>query len=98
MIIYRPHRGSLQDAMAEARVFANEGEMKHWIAEDSAKTFGKTLFSVDDIVIDIDAIVDSRNGWNDTRYVCIKRYGGEVYAVPQCIGLCATDFPAAEVN
>ena len=98
MIIYRPHRGSLQDAMAEARVFANEGEMKHWIAEDSAKAFGKPLFSVDDIVIDLDAIVDSRNGWNDTRYVCIKRYGGEVYPVPQCIGMCATDFPAAEVN
>lgn len=94
MIIYRPHRGSLADAMEEARVFANEDEMKRWIAEDSAEAFGKPLFSVDDIVIGTEIIADSRNGWNDTRYVCVKRYGSEVYPVPQCIGMCATNFPA----
>ena len=92
MIIYRPHRGSLSDAMSEARVFANENEMKRWIVDDSAKAFGEPLFLVDDIVIDEEAIVDARIGWNDTRYVCVKRYGSEVYSVPQCIGMCATDF------
>ena len=92
MIIYRPHRGSLSDAMAESCVFANEDEMKRWIVDDSAKAFGKPLFSVNDIVIDTETIADPRNGWNDTRYVCVKRYGSEVYPVPQCIGMWATDF------
>lgn len=98
MIIYRPHRGSLKDAMAEARVFADAEEMKRWIVADSAKAFGSPLFSVDDIVLDEEVIADTRNGWNDTRYVCVKRYGDELYPVPQCIGMCATNFPAAEVN
>lgn len=93
MIIYRPHRGSLKDAMAEARIFQSVEEMKAWIVENSKQAFGVPLFSVDDIVIDQESIVDSRNGWNDTRYVCVKQYGGEVYPIPQCIGMCATDFP-----
>ncbi len=93
MIIYRPHRGSLSDAMAESCVFANEDEMKRWIVDDSAKAYGKPLFSADDIVIGAEAISDSRNCWKDARYVCVKRYGSEVYSVPKCIGMCATEFP-----
>lgn len=92
MIIYRPHRGSLSDAMAEARVFSDDDKMKRWIVDDSAKVFGKPLFTVDDIVIGTEIMADSRNGWKDTRYVCVKRYGSEVYPVPQCIGMCATEF------
>ena len=33
MIIYRPHRGSLADAMAEAKEFNNEQEMKEYIVK-----------------------------------------------------------------
>lgn len=95
MITYRPHRGSLKDAMAEARVFADAEEMKRWIVADSAKAFGTPLFSIDDIVIGEDEIADARNGWADTHHVCVKRYGSEVYSVPQCIGMCATEFPRA---
>lgn len=40
-------------------------------------------------------VFDERTGWKDTRYVCVKRMGNEVYAVPQCIGMCATKFPCA---
>lgn len=97
-IIYRPHRGSFKDAMAEARIFQNEDEMKSWIVSNSAEVFGMPMLDVSDIVIKDESLDDSRNGWHDTKYVCVKRYGSEVFSTPQCIGMCATDFPATEVN
>lgn len=89
MIIYRPHRGSLADAMAEAKEFNNEQEMKEYIVKQ-----WDGYISVDDIVIDDNAHNDDRIGWKDTRYVCTKRLGNdnyiEKYEHPQCIGMCAT--------
>ena len=32
MIVYRPHRGSLEDAMKEVRTFLNEWQMKQYVA------------------------------------------------------------------
>lgn len=93
MIIYRPHRGSLKDAMAEARVFQSVDEMKAWIVDSTMEVTGVLPFAEDDIVIGSDAVDDPRNGWRDTRYVCIKRFVTEEYDTPQCIGMCATDFP-----
>ena len=91
MIIYRPHRGSLIDAMAEAKEFNNEQEMKEYIAEQ-----WDGYISVEDIVIIDNPQNDERIGWKDTRYVCSKRFGEqdniEKYGVPQCIGMCATDY------
>ena len=92
MITYRPHRGSLKEAMAEARSFPNEDAMNRWISEDSAKAFGVAMFSPEDIVIGTEEYDDYRTGWKDTRYVCVKRYGSEVFPIPQCIGMCATKF------
>ena len=79
MIIYRPHRGTLADAMAEAKEFPSETEMKQFIAY---------LWDVppENIVLR-DPIDDNRNGWHDTRYVCICNYG-----TPQCVGMCATQY------
>lgn len=91
-IIYRPHKGSFKDAMAEARIFRDEDEMKRWIVSNSAQAFGVSKFDVSDIVIQDESIDDSRNGWHDTKHVCVCRYGSEVYSIPQCIGMCATDF------
>lgn len=34
MIAYRPHRGSLKNALKETRVFLNEYEMKQRIANE----------------------------------------------------------------
>jgi len=91
MIIYRPHRGSLVDAMAEAKEFNNEQEMKEHIAD-----YWDGYISVEDIVIDNEPYNDDRNGWKDTRYVCTKRFGDQDnikrYGKPQCIGMCATDY------
>lgn len=91
MIIYRPHRGSLSDAMAEAKEFNNEKEMKEYIAKQ-----WDGYISVEDIVIVDDSHNDDRIGWKDARYVCSKRFGEQdniaKYGVSQCIGMCATDY------
>ncbi len=87
MIIYRPHRGSLIEFMSEAKEFKNEEQMKSYIVKHYIG-----YISTDDIVIDDEIVNDDRNGWKDTRYVCIKRMGNEDYICPQCIGMCATDF------
>lgn len=89
MIIYRPHRGSLADAMAEVKEFNNKQEMKEYIVEQ-----WDGYISIEDIVIDNNPINDDRIGWEDTRYVCIKKLGEDdymkKYGHPQCIGMCAT--------
>lgn len=96
MIIYRPHRGGLAEAMREAKVFDNQEQMRKYIvAEHTDSEFGPA-FSEDDIVIDDKPVNDTRNGWKDTRYVCVERYYKEdfveKYGCPQCIGMCATQF------
>jgi hypothetical protein len=92
MIIFRPHRGSLDDAMKEAKEFKDESEMKKYIVDQWNNLFFTEMFTVDDIVIDDKVSNDDRNGWKDTRYVCTKRMGNEKYDTPQCIGMCATDY------
>jgi hypothetical protein len=91
MIIYRPQRGSLFDAMAEAKEFKNEAQMKEYIV---SQWNGHIL--TQDIIIEAEPACDDRIGWKDTRHVCIKRLGTEDYLVkygcPQCIGMCATDY------
>ena len=53
MIIFRPHRGSLYAAMAEAKEFNTVEEMKEHIVKLWHEGWGgsKELFTVDDIVI-----------------------------------------------
>jgi hypothetical protein len=95
MIIYRPHRGRLDEAMKEAVEFNNIQEMKEYIVEE-----WDGYFSVDDIVIGDDIMNDERNGWKDTRHVCTKWFGEDdnikLYGCPQCIGWCATDYKKFE--
>lgn len=107
MIIYRPHRGGLTEAMAEAKEFETEEEMKQYIYEQHKAYFldlgyPNAPFGIDDIVIDKEnPHEDNRIGWLDTMYVCVKRYGDEdyikKYGTPQCIGMCATDYKRKEV-
>ncbi len=97
MVIYRPHKGGLKEALAEAREFDSFEEMKTYIASDYKKMytelgFKNPPFYVDDIVIKDESKDDNRCGWHDTRYVCVKRMGNEIYDCPQCIGMCATDY------
>lgn len=91
MIIYRPHRGSLAEAMCEAKEFNDETEMKKYIVEQ-----WDGYLSIEDIVIGDIGLNDDRNGWRDTRYVCTKRMGSQdyirEYGYAQCVGMCATDY------
>lgn len=97
MIIYRPHRGGLAEAMKEAREFETIDAMKaHIVASWTEACDGRRPFEPEDIVIDDEAINDPRNGWKDTCYVCITHCFDERYPTPACIGMCATDYPRAE--
>ena len=92
MIKYRPHRGSLGEAMKEAREFETTEEMKKFIMNDLNNSgFGK-LFDINDIVIGDVLGDDDRIGWKNVRHVCIKRIGDadymKAYGSPQCIGWC----------
>lgn len=108
MIIYRPHRGSLADALVEAKEFRTEEEMKSYIYEDWKKShmelgFKSAPFETEDIVIDKEnPHEDERIGWRDTMYVCVNRFCNEdyieKYGCPQCIGMCATDYERKEVE
>lgn len=85
MIIYRPHRGNLSDAMKEAKEFNDIQEMKNFIINE-----WENNVSTNDIVIDNKIINDHRIGWQDTKAVCTRKIGQEEYEYPQCIGFCAT--------
>ena len=105
MITYRPHRGELAEAMAEAKEFEAEEQMKQHIYEHHKAYFfdlgyKNSPFEVDDIVIDREnPREDNRIGWHNTMYVCVNRFGNEdyieKYGCPQCIGMCATDYERA---
>ena len=94
-IIYRPHCGGFAQAMKNAKVFDTADEMKEYIAAEH-EIDGVRLFETEDVVINDDpewTYNDPRNGWQDTKYVCVKRIGSQIYSTPQCIGFCATVFP-----
>mgnify|MGYP004628411307 FL=1 len=99
MIIFRPNRRMLDEAMAEAKEFNTVEEMKEQIVKVWHEGWdgSEELFTVDDIVIDEkSAVKDDRIGWEDSMYVCVKRMGKtdymKKYRIPQCIGMCATKY------
>lgn len=87
MIIFRPHKGSLDEAMKHAKEFETEELMKEHIV-----SLWNGWIDFDDISIGSESVNDDRNGWKDTRYVLTKRFGNEQYFIPQCVGMCATDY------
>lgn len=97
MVIYRPHAGTLEQAMKGKAEFSDFDEMKNYIVSQWTEScFGKAPFSVDDIVIEEDSFSDPRIGWHDVRHICISRFGNQdyiaMYGAPQCIGWCATNY------
>lgn len=89
MIIFRPHRGSLDESMKEAAIYDDLDLMIESIVKDSKYLTGKPLFSAADVSIG----PDDRTGWMDCRHVLISRFAEAVYNPPQAIGVCATIFP-----
>lgn len=83
MIIYRPHRGSLTDALSEVQEFSTWQELKEYVAADwNSMGCGQTKSS--DVIIKTDIILDDRIDWEDTRMVLCKGYP---------VGFCATQYP-----
>ena len=88
MIKYRPHKGSLADAMAEAKEFETVAEMKNYFYEDWNDGAAEELFSKEDIVIGDPLGDDNRIGWKNVRHVCVKRIGAKILDTPQCLAWC----------
>lgn len=90
MLIYRPHRCSLAEAMTEARIFTSFDEIREYAANEWNSTLGWNILNPNDIVLDNESHDDDRIGWKDVRYLCVKRLGNEdymeEYGCPQCIG------------
>lgn len=100
MVTYRPHRGSLEDSMKEARTFDNWYQMTQYIANNWNLAVGKKVIDPDDIVMDLESTDDERTGWKDVHMVLITRIGNEnfmeKYGNPQCIGYCTYDASSCE--
>lgn len=102
MIIFRHHRGLLEDSMKTVREFQSFEELQDYIIE-YMKPYGNLVR--EDIVARGVPCIDERTGWQDTDMVCIREYenvsdkkwykfyfSGE-YDCPQCIGYFATRYP-----
>ena len=87
MVKYRPHRGGLAEAMAEAREFETLEEMIAYIcAEDD-------FFKIrpEDIIVGEPHGHDLRVNWMNIRMVTTKRINDTVYDPPAAIGFCCIE-------
>ena len=88
MILYRPHRGSLADAMAEMQTFESVQEMFEYIIETGKRIWGIAPYDIEDLSLSEIIGDEERIGWENVKYVLTRRYGRQVYDYPQCIGMC----------
>ena len=86
-IVFRPQRGNLAEAMAEAAAFASEKELLDYVKESWSDKYPDAKF-----VIKIRSQSDERTGWKQTRYVCMTDNGIDApYRIPQVVGMCDAD-------
>ena len=76
MIKYRPHRGGLQESMAEMQEFETVDEMKQFIADEYNKYPAGGRITSDDVSWSEDHGLDPRIGWEHWRYVILKNPKG----------------------
>lgn len=93
MYVYRPHRGTLEESMDHAAIYADYDLMVQSIVKDSTYLTGKPLFAAGDVSLSPVIGPDDRIGWVDCKKVLVSSFSGVVYETPQCIGFCATIFP-----
>jgi hypothetical protein len=74
-VLYRPHRGSLDESMALVREFNNTEDMILAVRGD----WDKYLDGQVECTIDPNSINDDRIGWHNTHYVLIDG---------MCVGMC----------
>ena len=87
MIKYRPQKSTLEESLNQAREFDTLDEMYDYIVSEWNEQ--GELFSKEDLCVSDSSEKDCRTDWKETRYVCVKRMGNQVYATPQCIGICS---------
>lgn len=87
MILYRPQRGTLSEAMEEVKQFNSIKELFEWLVKDNTIK-RKKAFEIEDIYISY-YCYDERIKWQ-TYIVCVGRYFEEDYLKkyhsPQAIG------------
>lgn len=91
MVKYRPHKGNIGEAVENTVEFESVEEMLSCIVKDWKNWSGKTVFEIGDLSLSEDKGKDERINWKETRYICTKRIGEEVYNIPQCIGMCSIE-------
>lgn len=88
MIIYRPHRVSLSDALSEVKEFSTWQELKEHITSTwNSMGYWHWQVGTSDVTIKDDPIEDERIGWKDSRMVLISGYP---------VGFCATQYPTPD--
>lgn len=87
MFRYRPHRGSFEDSMREAKEFITMDQMFDYIVN----TDPFHLLQKEDLSISENLGKDNRIDWSECRNVLTKRYGKDVYDTPQAIGWCSME-------
>lgn len=105
MIIHRPHRGGLYEAMAESREFETIEDCINTLVSEFNESHGNIFtVSTDDILV-YDYGSDMRVGWKNQFMLCIKpycevkdkpgyeRYFIKAYDTPfQFLGFISTDY------
>lgn len=81
MILYRPQRGGLKEAMAEVKEFASLKDMFESVAKEH-----DGAFELEDMFVSY-YCYDDRIDW-ETYIVTTIRYGEEQYDYPQAVGFC----------
>ena len=98
MIIFRPMRITLDEAMADAAIFESVDLMLEHIVKINTYPGLGPMFEKDDLLIGEKASFDRAVGWKDCRPVLTKRFDSEECTPPKCVGYCATKFPREEMR
>lgn len=90
MIKYRPHRAYLDESMELAKEFDSLDQMYDYIVKEW-NALENNLFDKFDLSVSKESYKDDRIDWKETRYVCTRRMGKDLYDTPQCIGMCSIE-------
>lgn len=106
MIIFRPHRGSLQTAMNESKEFNSLKDLLNFIVNEHNHLCPFFIISTTDLNIQLYSSEDDRIGWNDVFIISfesfdrinnktgyLKYFGNEKYNHPcGVIGFFSTNY------
>lgn len=77
--------------MFNSKEFDNLNDMYDYIISKWNNDSNIKLFDKEDLSISKNHGTDERIGWKETRYICTKRMGNQIFECPQCIGMCSIE-------